>query len=529
MQVPERIHRTLLDHFAARGDGFREEPFPAMAFDAEAEDAETFHRTASCEVDVARDAGNDAEDPSDDVASEEFDRDAHEAHERRKLDDPIRMYFSQIANLPLLSREEEVRLAKDIEISRMRLRDLVYTTRLGQVRAIELLELVQENMAPLEKVTDVNLNKKGERHRILEAIAEYLPPMRRAVCHNDRDRSDLDALPPGHPIALGLSARIARRNARSRDMLSAVDVKPHYLWKWAQEIVELARTLREERRNRRFSWRKISGDSRLRAAAFESASALGLRADEIIKELDRYTTAKKSLSSGNLRLVVSVAKRYRDRGLSFLDLIQEGNTGLMRACEKYEHRRGYKFSTYATWWIRQAITRALSEKTSMIRVPLYLVEAMNRSGGAARAIVEEKGRAPTRKELAERLGIAEEDVRKVARASKAPISFAASAGEDGEHEIGDVLPDNRSELYPRSCDLEALRRRVEKALGGLSMQEREVIRMRYGISSDNGASLSDLGRKFKVSRERIRQIEIKALMKLRDPRLNPGLEDYRNL
>jgi RNA polymerase primary sigma factor len=234
----------------------------------------------------------------------------------------------------------------------------------------------------------------------------------------------------------------------------------------------------------------------------------------IPQRYELYEEAKRSLSSGNLRLVVSIAKRYRNRGMSFLDLIQEGNTGLMRAVDKYEHRRGFKFSTYATWWIRQAIARALADKARTIRIPVHVVEKLNKIGRAERKLVTELGREPTADEIAEVTGIDPEEVESIKRSAQAPVSLEKPVGDEEESEFGQFIADERAESpYERAAEIltkEALR----EALENLSYRERRVLELRYGLGGEHPRTLDEVGAAFHVTRERIRQIENQALKKL---------------
>jgi len=264
----------------------------------------------------------------------------------------------------------------------------------------------------------------------------------------------------------------------------------------------------------------------LQELVMETPKQLAKRLNLLDKVYAQYENTKRTLSSANLRLVVSIAKKYRNRGLSFLDLIQEGNTGLMRAVDKYEYRRGYKFSTYATWWIRQAITRAIADHARTIRIPVHMIETMSRLRTAGKVLHQKLGREATIEEIAEEAEMSVEETRRVLKISKHPISLDRPIGESEDSYFGDFIEDDDVDSPVASATQEMLKERIDVVLKTLSYREREIIKLRYGIGDGYTYTLEEVGRIFKVTRERVRQVEAKAIRKLQHPVRARKLEGF---
>ncbi|MFQ5655218.1 MAG: RNA polymerase sigma factor RpoD/SigA [Planctomycetota bacterium] len=447
----------------------------------------------------------------------------------KTLDDPVRMYFSQMSSIPLLTRDEEIEYAKEIEDSRINLKRRIYQTALGQERALGLLQQIHDHSELVEKSLDLNLSRKGDRQHFYDRLEKEIPLLRRSIEENRRDFVELQRISFSDRTARPrIERRLARRIQRTVKMLEANDVKMKFITRWQEEITRLGRRLETIlptlRIKNKISW--LPELEEINNSTLESYPGFVERAREIGHQFRRYESAKGKLSCGNLRLVVSVAKKYRGRGLSFLDLIQEGNTGLMRACEKYEYRKGYKFSTYATWWIRQAISRAIAEKSRMIRLPVYMSETMTKLNTVTREHVQKAGTKPDIEALSSALEILPAELQKIIRMSRNPVSLSTPLGGDDESTFGDFMEDGDDSTPADKISFEALRERLQAVLDTLSLREREVIRMRFGIDRDETYTLEELGKKFKVTRERIRQIEIRALKKLKHPIRSRALEGF---
>ncbi|HMN40648.1 MAG TPA: sigma-70 family RNA polymerase sigma factor [Phycisphaerales bacterium] len=449
----------------------------------------------------------------------------------KRIDDPVRMYLSQMGSIPLLTREEEVRLAKKIETTRMIFRRRSLESDYVVAQAANLLRQVDAGTLPFDRTMRISTAEENAREKISRRIPYNLGTLDKLLSLNRADWESLQgAKAAGEPDAVAdAGERIATRRRKMAALTEELSLRtgkiiPLFkkLRSIAKKMNELAGDLRRaERSPKKYEAEDIAVMKEelagLRALALEDPEDLARRVRDLATVFWEYEQAKRDLSGGNLRLVVSIAKKYRNRGLSFLDVIQEGNTGLMRAVDKYEYKRGYKFSTYATWWIRQAITRAIADHARTIRIPVHMIETMTRLRNIQKLMLQENGVEPTIEELSERAGMTVPDTRKVLKISKHPVSLDKPVGDEADSSISDFLEDKRTQSPAGTAGQDMLKQRIELVLKSLTYREREIIKLRYGIGDGYTYTLEEVGRIFKVTRERVRQVEAKALRKLQHP------------
>lgn len=472
-------------------------------------------------------------DPSDDDGSDSGEDSAGESSgEAGWTDDPIRLYLTQMAETPLLAQAEEVELARRIDNARRRFRRALLGCNYALLRSMETLRIVQRGEIPFDRAIRIAPLENHTRERIearmphnLRTLTELTRASRREFLRLKKGR--LSASERARSLALFRRRRakgvrlIEEMSLRTRRVQPIVFELDGILARMSVLRTEFEGASPDERRRLLREWRRLA------LATLEGPHALRRRMDRVHGALGEYERAKRSLASGNLRLVVSIAKRYRNRGVGFLDLIQEGNMGLMRAVEKYEYRRGFRFSTYATWWIRQAISRAIADQSRMIRLPVHMIDVASKLKAATRLLWPRLGREPTDEELAKAANVSLEDTKRVLSAARAPMSLDRPLSDGDNHTFGEFIEDSRTP-NPRSLAAQRLLRdKLEGLLQTLTYREREIVRLRYGLGDGYIYTLEEVGRIFKVTRERVRQIEAKAVNKLRHPTRVKTLEGFR--
>jgi RNA polymerase primary sigma factor len=463
-----------------------------------------------------------------------------EEEEVSQISDPVRMYLSQMGEIPLLSREEEIMLAKQIEVTRKRFRTRVLESDFAQERVIEIFEKIVNEETPVERVLKVDSEVDISTRNVLKRIPVNLTTVRQLMELNKTDFGLLQKENIKVRVKEEILERIETRRRKCAILIEELAMQTHtvqpiffpleeHLYPMKQLQSDLRELKKRPSRNRERIEALQLEFLQLREEVLEEPKDLEHRLDLARHRLRDYERAKRKLSNGNLRLVVSIAKKYRNRGLSFLDLIQEGNTGLMKAVEKYEYRRGFKFSTYATWWIRQAITRSIADQARTIRIPVHMIETITRLRKVRRELFQETGREPGIEEVAELAEVPLDEAQRVLKISKHPASIDRTIGEGDDATLGGFIEDESTERPDQTATTMMLKERLNQVLKTLTYREREIIKLRYGIGDGYTYTLEEVGRIFKVTRERVRQVESKDVRKLQHPvrrrRLASFMED----
>ncbi len=455
--------------------------------------------------------------------------------EAKRIDDPVRMYLTQMGEIPLLTREEEINLARKIELTRLAFRRKVLESDYCARSAEEILQQVHDGTLPFDRTMKMSSTENLVRAVVKKRLPQNLNTANQLLERNAAMFRKL--LDNGNIAEARKTLKQIHRNRRKvTTLLEELSLRTDRIQQMMKKLQAISRKMHqlaetiEAGPNRDYTPEDIDAMKQeiqgLQDLVLETPKQLDKRLRAIETVHIQYEEAKRDLSAGNLRLVVSIAKKYRNRGLSFLDIIQEGNTGLMRAVDKYEYRRGYKFSTYATWLIRQAITRSIADHARTIRIPVHMIETMSKLRQTSKMLLQELGREPMIEEIAKQAEMSVSETRRVLKISKHPFSLDRPIGESEDSYFGDFIEDNTIDSPVQSATQEMLKDRIEHVLKTLTYREREIIKLRYGIGDGYTYTLEEVGRIFKVTRERVRQVEAKAIRKLQHPVRSRKLEGF---
>ena len=453
----------------------------------------------------------------------------------KRIDDPIRMYLTQMGEIPLLSRKNEIALARKIELTRMAFRRKMLESDYCARNAIDILQQVYEGTLSFDRTMKINTAENLIRSVIKKRMPENIETVNKLIKLNQKlFKNSLQA--KDNAQARKILKRLYRNRRKIATLLEELSLRTSRIQPMKNKLRGIRHKMKQlenivkDGPNGDYTTEDIEVIKQeldgLEELVVETPKQLEKRLRTIDRVFEQYEQTKRDLSGANLRLVVSIAKKYRNRGLSFLDIIQEGNTGLMRAVDKYEYRRGYKFSTYATWWIRQAITRAIADHARTIRIPVHMIETMSRLRNASKNLLQKLGREPTIEEIAVEAEMTIEETRRVLKISKHPISLDRPIGESEDSYFGDFIEDDDVDSPVASATQGMLKERIDVVLKTLSYREREIIKLRYGIGDGYTYTLEEVGRIFKVTRERVRQVEAKAIRKMQHPVRSRKLEGF---
>ena len=420
-----------------------------------------------------------------------------------QVDDPVKMYLRQMGQIPLLTREQEIALAVKIKTAENLFRKNVLWTNIAKRIVIDIVENALKRDIALDEIIDID--PKVKEYVARRRITGLLKRLKRT-----RVKKELVKVLLNLRLSIFTIEQISQKIREFVEKTEAIQ----------RELNKLSKRKRKKRNRLQRKLRKLGREFADKPESIKKQYRL-IR----VKELN-FNKAKRELVAANLRLVVSIAKKYTNRGLSFLDLIQEGNIGLMKAVDKFEYQRGYKFSTYATWWIRQAITRSIADQSRTIRIPVHMTETINKLIRVSRALVQETGREPTPEELSHAMKISVDKVRGILKIAQEPISLQTPIGDEGDTNFGDFIEDKRAVSPANATAYAMLKEQMGGVLDTLTEREKKVLRLRFGIGDGYPRTLEEVGAIFKVTRERVRQIEAKALKKLRHPTRARKLKNF---
>ncbi|HNA62297.1 MAG TPA: RNA polymerase sigma factor [Rhabdochlamydiaceae bacterium] len=456
-------------------------------------------------------------------------------------DDPVRMYLKEMGSVPLLTREEEVEISKRIEKAQIQIEKIIMRFRYSTREAISIANYLIQNKERFDKViSEKEVTDKQHFVSILPKLTTLLKDEDRILENYFIQLRDRNIKKTDKAIIL---EDIEKCRIRTQAYLRQMHLRHNIIEDFGEVIMtsydrflslekEMQELIPRAEKNKFAAAKLVAVQRKL----LKRELAAGRTLDEFKKDvrmlqrwMDKSQEAKREMVESNLRLVISIAKKYTNRGLSFLDLIQEGNMGLMKAVEKFEYRRGYKFSTYATWWIRQAVTRAIADQARTIRIPVHMIETINKVLRGAKKLMMETGREPTPEELANELGLTPERIREIYKIAQHPISLQAEVGDGGESQFGDFLEDTSTESPAEATGYSILKDKMGEVLSTLTDRERTVLIERFGLLDGKPKTLEEVGLRFKVTRERVRQIEAKALRKMRHPTRSKQLQAFLDL